>query len=112
MLLPVLAVPMMALSQYLLEVNVQVTSNAAYYSGISAIQAGLNLVDKAASSVASQQVADSVTSQSTDRQAQRLFSVDESQQQDYATGVVQLIQGKLQAEAGSAVLGSMVNTFA
>lgn len=103
---------MMALSQYLLEVIVQITSNAAYYSGLSAIQAGLNMVDKAASSVASQQVAESVTSQSTDQQAQRLFSVAQDQQQDYATGVVQMIQGKLQAEAGSAVMGSLVNTFA
>lgn len=90
----------------------QITSNAAYYSGLSAIQAGLNLVDKAASSVASQQVSESVTSQSTDQQAQRLYSVDKSQQQDLATGVVQMIQGKLQADAGSAVLGSLVNTFA
>lgn len=90
----------------------QITSNAAYYSGLSAIQAGLNLVDKAASSVASQQVSESVTSQSTDQQAQRLYSVDKSQQQDLATGVVQMIQGKLQADAGSGVLGSLVNTFA
>ncbi|WPP00331.1 pyrroloquinoline quinone biosynthesis protein PqqE [Pseudomonas sp. HR96] len=90
----------------------QITSNAAYYSGLSAIQAGLNLVDKAASSVASQQVSESVTNQSTDQQAQRLYSVDKSQQQDLATGVVQMVQGKLQADAGSAVLGSLVNTFA
>lgn len=90
----------------------QITSNAAYYSGLSTIQAGLNLVDKAASSVAAQNTASSITSQSTDQQAERLYSVDRSQQEDAATGVVQMIQGKLQADAGSALLGSLVNTFA
>nr|WP_256737523.1 pyrroloquinoline quinone biosynthesis protein PqqE [Pseudomonas sp. dw_358] len=79
---------------------------------MSAIQAGLNLVDKAASSVAAQNTASSITSQSTTQQAERLYSVDQSQQEDAATGVVQMIQGKLQADTGAALLGSLVNTFA
>lgn len=103
---------MMASGQCLAEAAMQINSNAAYYSSLSAIQAGLNLVDRAATSVATRNAAESTVSQSTDQQAERLFSVDRSQQEDDTTSVVQLIQGKLQAEAGSAVLGSLVNTFA
>lgn len=97
----------------------EITGSTAYYAGLSAIQNGQQRVDQAASNIASTTVERSATSQSSDYQAERLRSVDRSQQLDLATDMVQMALGKQQVEAGVNVakasdemLGNFIDTYA
>jgi flagellar basal body rod protein FlgC len=97
----------------------EISGSSAYYAGLSAIQAGQNRVDQAASQIANNGVERAVTSQSSDYQAERLRSVDRSQQQDLATQTVELALGKHQVELGVKVakasdemLGTLIDTYA
>ncbi|MFF7706258.1 pyrroloquinoline quinone biosynthesis protein PqqE [Pseudomonas sp. NPDC007930] len=87
-----------------------VSSSSLYNTGLSAIQAGLSRQNADAQSVASQ---------STDYQSERLRAVDRSQQQDLAASMVDMSQAKLQVEAGAKVekasdeaLGRLIDTYA
>lgn len=97
----------------------EISSNTAFYAGLTAIQAGQGRVDQASGQIAGILIERSVTSQSSDLQVDRLRSVDRSQQSDLASNVVDLVQGKSQAELGVNVakasdemLGTLIDTFA
>jgi len=97
----------------------EITGSSAYYAGLSAIQAGQNRVDQAASQIANTTAERTATSQSSDFQAERLRAVDRSQQMDLATSTVQLAVGKLEVELGAKVvkasdemLGRFIDTYA
>ncbi|MDE1166996.1 MAG: pyrroloquinoline quinone biosynthesis protein PqqE [Pseudomonas sp.] len=97
----------------------QISGGSAYYAGLSAIQSGVARADQAASQIASSAVDRSTTNQSTVSQADRLFSVDRSQQQNLAGSSVELVQAKVQVEAGVKVekasdemLGTLIDTYA
>ena len=97
----------------------EITGSSAYYAGLSAIQTGQNRVDQAASQIANTTVERAATSQSSDYQAERLRSVDRSQQMDLATSTVELALGKHQVELGVKVakasdemLGTLIDTYA
>ncbi|NWA25644.1 pyrroloquinoline quinone biosynthesis protein PqqE [Pseudomonas gingeri] len=96
----------------------QISGNTAVYAGLSTIQSGQNRVDQSASQVADTIDGRSLKSQSSDTQVNRLLSLDRSQQ-DPATTMVDMSQGKLQVEAGAKVakasdqaLGTLIDTYA
>ena len=97
----------------------EITGSTAYYAGLSAIQSGQQRIDQAASNIANASVERAATSQSSDYQAERLRSVDRSQQLDLATDTVQMALGKQQVELGVNVakasdemLGHFIDTYA
>ncbi|MBV6285742.1 pyrroloquinoline quinone biosynthesis protein PqqE [Pseudomonas aegrilactucae] len=97
----------------------EISGSSAFYAGLSSIQTGQNRVDQAANQIATTTVERSATSQSSDYQAERLRSVDRSQQMDLATSTVELALGKHQVELGVKVakasdemLGTLIDTFA
>lgn len=97
----------------------EISGNSAFYAGLSTIQSGQNRVDQAAGQIANTTIERSVTSQSSEAQADRLRSVDRSQQSDLASNVVEMSQGKFQVEPGvkvakaaDEVLGTLIDTFA
>ncbi|MDZ5604115.1 pyrroloquinoline quinone biosynthesis protein PqqE [Pseudomonas sp. RP23018S] len=97
----------------------QITGNSAFYAGLGAIQAGQNRFDQAASQVANLSAERSATSQSSDYQAERLRSVDRSQQMDLATASVEQALAAHQVELGAKVakasdemLGRIIDTWA
>ncbi|EJN24115.1 hypothetical protein [Pseudomonas sp. GM80] len=97
----------------------EISGNTAFYAGLSSIQSGQNRVDQAASQIANNTIERSVTSQSSEVQVDRLRGVDRAQQSDLASNMVEMSQGKLQAELGVKVakasdemLGTIIDTFA
>ena len=97
----------------------EISGNTAFYAGLSSIQSGLNRVDQAASQIANNTIERAVTSQSSEVQVDRLRGVDRSQQSDLVSNVVEMSQGKIQAELGvkvakasDEVLGTIIDTFA
>ncbi|QXI05783.1 hypothetical protein PS619_05161 [Pseudomonas fluorescens] len=97
----------------------EISGNTAFYAGLSSIQSGQNRVDQAASQIANNTIERSVTSQSSEVQIDRLRGVDRAQQSDLASNMVEMSQGKLQAELGvkvakasDEVLGTIIDTFA
>jgi hypothetical protein len=97
----------------------EISGNTAFYSGLSTIQTGQNRIDQAAGQIANTTIERSVTSQSSDVQVDRLRSVDRSQQSDLASNMVEMSQGKIQAELGVKIakasdemLGTLIDTFA
>jgi len=97
----------------------EISGNTAFYAGLSSIQSGQNRVDQAASQIANNTIERSVTSQSSEVQVERLRGVDRAQQSDLASNMVEMSQGKIQAELGLKVakasdemLGTIIDTFA
>jgi len=97
----------------------EISGNTAFYAGLSSIQSGQNRVDQAASQIANNTIERSVTSQSSEVQIDRLRGVDRAQQSDLASNMVEMSQGKIQAELGVKVakasdemLGTIIDTFA
>lgn len=97
----------------------EISGNTAFYAGLSSIQSGQNRVDEAASQIANNTIERSVTSQSSEVQVNRLRGVDRAQESDLASNIVELSQGKIQAELGvkvakasDEVLGTIIDTFA
>jgi len=97
----------------------EISGNTAFYAGLSTIQTGQNRVGQAAGQIANNTIERSVTSQSSEAQADRLRSVDRSQQSDLASNMVEMAQGKFQVELGAKVakasdevLGTLIDTFA
>ncbi|WP_130911404.1 pyrroloquinoline quinone biosynthesis protein PqqE [Pseudomonas sp. Sample_9] len=97
----------------------EISGNTAFYAGLSSIQSGQNRVDQAASQIANNTIERSVTSQSSEVQVNRLRGVDRAQESDLASNIVELAQGKIQAELGvkvakasDEVLGTIIDTFA
>jgi len=97
----------------------EISGNTAFYAGLSSIQSGQNRVDQAASQIANNTIERSVTSQSSEVQINRLRGVDRAQESDLASNIVELSQGKIQAELGvkvakasDEVLGTIIDTFA
>ena len=97
----------------------EISGNTAFYAGLSTIQTGQNRVDQASGQIANNTIERSVTSQSSEAQVDRLRSVDRSQQSDLASNVVEMAQGKIQAELGvkiakaaDEVLGTLIDTYA
>ena len=97
----------------------EISGNTAFYAGLSSIQSGQNRVDQAASQIANNTIERSVTSQSSEVQVNRLRVVDRAQESDLASNIVELSQGKIQAELGvkvakasDEVLGTIIDTFA
>ncbi|KIH81167.1 hypothetical protein [Pseudomonas batumici] len=96
----------------------EISGNTAVYAGLSTIRSGQNRVDQAASQIADTTIERSLKSQSSDTQVNRLLSVDRSQQ-DLASSMVDMSQGKLQVELGAKVekasdkmLGTLIDTYA
>ncbi|MCI9876223.1 MULTISPECIES: pyrroloquinoline quinone biosynthesis protein PqqE [Pseudomonas] len=97
----------------------EISGNTAFYAGLSSIQSGQNRVDQAASQIANNTIERSVTSQSSEVQVNRLRGLDRAQESDLASNIVELSQGKIQAELGvkvakasDEVLGTIIDTFA
>lgn len=97
----------------------EISGNTAFYAGLSSIHSGQNRVDQAASQIANNTIERSVTSQSSEVQVDRLRGVDRAQQSDLASNMVEMSQGKIQAELGvkvakasDEVLGTIIDTFA
>ncbi|WPN29688.1 pyrroloquinoline quinone biosynthesis protein PqqE [Pseudomonas sp. P5_109] len=97
----------------------EISGNTAFYAGLSTLQTGQNRVDLAAGQIANTTIERSVTSQSSEAQVDRLRSVDRSQQSDVASNMVEMAQGKIQAELGvkvakasDEVLGTLIDTYA
>ncbi|MBP5944343.1 MULTISPECIES: pyrroloquinoline quinone biosynthesis protein PqqE [Pseudomonas] len=97
----------------------EISGNTAFYAGLSSIQTGQNRVDQAASQIANNTIERSVTSQSSEVQVDRLRGLDRAQQSDVASNIVEMSQGKIQAELGvkvvkasDEVLGTIIDTFA
>ncbi|PYY70043.1 pyrroloquinoline quinone biosynthesis protein PqqE [Pseudomonas jessenii] len=97
----------------------EISGNTAFYAGLSTLQTGQNRVDQAAGQIANIAIERSVTSQSSEAQVDRLRSVDRSQQSDVASNLVDMAQGKIQAELGvkvakasDEVLGTLIDTYA
>ncbi|VVO02249.1 pyrroloquinoline quinone biosynthesis protein PqqE [Pseudomonas fluorescens] len=97
----------------------EISGNTAFYAGLSTIQTGQNRVDQAASQIANTTIERSVTSQSSEAQVDRLRAVDRSQQSDLASSMVEMSQGKIQAELGVRIakasdemLGTLIDTYA
>ncbi|MCW0923773.1 pyrroloquinoline quinone biosynthesis protein PqqE [Pseudomonas sp. RG1] len=97
----------------------EISGNTAFYAGLSSIQSGQNRVDQAASQIANNTIERSVTSQSSGVQVNRLRGVDRAQESDLTSNIVELSQGKIQAELGvkvakasDEVLGTIIDTFA
>jgi hypothetical protein len=90
----------------------EVSGSTAFYAGLSTLQTGQNRVDQAAGQIANTTIERSVTSQSSEAQVDRLRS-------DLASNVVEMAQGKIQAELGAKVakaadevLGTLIDTYA
>ena len=99
--------------------TMEISGNTAFYAGLSSIQSGQNRVDQAASQIANTTIERSVTSQSSEVQVNRLRGVDRAQESDLTSNIVELSQGKTQAELGvkvakasDEVLGTIIDTFA
>lgn len=97
----------------------EISGNTAFYAGLSSIQTGQNRLDQAASQIANNTIERSVTSQSSQLQVDRLRGLDRAQQSDVASNIVEMSQGKIQAELGvkvvkasDEVLGTIIDTFA
>ncbi|MFW6753003.1 pyrroloquinoline quinone biosynthesis protein PqqE [Pseudomonas glycinae] len=97
----------------------EISGNTAFYAGLSSIQSGQNRVDQAASQIANNTIERSVTSQSSQVQVNRLRGVDRAQESDLTSNIVELSQGKIQAELGvkvakasDEVLGTLIDTYA
>lgn len=97
----------------------EISGTTAFYAGLSSIQSGQNRVDQAASQIANTTIERSVTSQSSEVQINRLRGVDRAQESDLTSNIVELSQGKTQAELGvkvakasDEVLGTIIDTFA
>lgn len=97
----------------------EISGSTAFYAGLSTLQTGQNRVDQAAGQIANATIERSVTSQPSEVQVDRLRSVDRSQQSDLASNVVEMAQGKIQAELGvkvakaaDEVLGTLIDTYA
>lgn len=97
----------------------EISGNTAFYAGLSSIQTGQNRVAQAASQIANTTIERSVTSQSSETQVDRLRAVDRSQQSDMASSMVEMSQGKIQAELGVRIakasdemLGTLIDTYA
>ncbi|MCP1473107.1 hypothetical protein ABIA54_002809 [Pseudomonas sp. EB276 TE3739] len=97
----------------------EISGNTAFYAGLSSIQSGQNRVDQAASQIANNTIERSVTSQSSEVQVNRLRGVDRAQESDLTSNIVELSQGRIQAELGvkvakasDEVLGTIIDTFA
>ncbi|HWT69721.1 MAG TPA: pyrroloquinoline quinone biosynthesis protein PqqE [Pseudomonas sp.] len=97
----------------------EISGSTAFYAGLSTIQTGQNRVDQAAGQIANNTLERSVTSQSSEIQAERLRSVDRSQQSDVTSNMLEMAQGKFQVELGAKVakasdevLGTLIDTFA
>ncbi|WP_447761802.1 pyrroloquinoline quinone biosynthesis protein PqqE [Pseudomonas moraviensis] len=97
----------------------EISGNTAFYAGLSSIRSGQNRVDQAASQIANTTIERSVTSQSSEVQVNRLRGVDRAQESDLTSNIVELSQGKTQAELGvkvakasDEVLGTIIDTFA
>ena len=97
----------------------EISGNTAFYAGLSSIQTGQNRVDQAASQIANHTIERSITSQSSQVQVDRLRGLDRAQQSDVASNIVEMSQGKIQAELGvkvvkasDEVLGTIIDTFA
>ncbi|AWY41574.1 pyrroloquinoline quinone biosynthesis protein PqqE [Pseudomonas putida] len=97
----------------------EISGSTAFYAGLSTIQTGQNRVDQAAGQIANNTIERSVTSQSSEVQAERLRSVDRSQQSDVTGNMLEMAQGKFQVELGAKVakasdevLGTLIDTFA
>lgn len=97
----------------------EISGSTAFYAGLSTLQAGQNRVDQAAGQIANMTIERSVTSQSSEAQVDRLRSVDRSQQSNLSSNVVEMAQGKIQAELGvkvakaaDEVLGTLIDTYA
>ncbi|KRA91008.1 MULTISPECIES: hypothetical protein [Pseudomonas] len=97
----------------------EISGNTAFYAGLSTLQTGQNRVDQAVGQIANTTIERSVTSQSSEVQVDRLRSVDRSRQSDLASNVVEMVQGKIQAELGvkiakaaDEVLGTLIDTYA
>ena len=97
----------------------EISGNTAFYAGLSTLQSGQNRVDQAAEQIANTTLERSLTSQSSEAQVDRLRSVDRSRQSDLASNVVEMTQGKIQAELGvkvakaaDEVLGTLIDTYA
>jgi hypothetical protein len=90
----------------------EISGNTAFYAGLSTLQTGQNRVDHAAGQIANTTLERSLTSQSSEAQVDRLRS-------DLASNVVEMAQGKIQAELGvkvakaaDEVLGTLIDTYA
>jgi hypothetical protein len=97
----------------------EISGNTAFYAGLSSIQSGQNRVDQAASQIANNTIERSVTSQSSEVQVNRLRGVDRAQESDLTSNIVELSQGRIQAELGvkvakasDEVLGTLIDTYA
>lgn len=97
----------------------EISGNSAFYAGLSTIQTGQSRVEQAAGQIANNTLERSAISQSSEIQAGRLRSVDSSQQSDVASNLIEMTQGKLQAELGvkvakasDEVLGTLIDTYA
>lgn len=97
----------------------EISGNTAFYAGLSSIQSGQNRVDQAASQIANNTIERSVTSQSSEMQVNRLRGLDRAQESDLTSNIVELSQGRIQAELGvkvakasDEVLGTIIDTFA
>ncbi|MBZ9784219.1 pyrroloquinoline quinone biosynthesis protein PqqE [Pseudomonas sp. REP124] len=97
----------------------EISGSTAFYAGLSTIQTGQNRVDQAAGQIANNTIERSITSQSSEVQAERLRSTDRSQQSDVTGNMVEMAQGKFQVELGAKVakasdevLGTLIDTFA
>ncbi|MHC8317414.1 pyrroloquinoline quinone biosynthesis protein PqqE [Pseudomonas sp. LB3P31] len=97
----------------------EISGNSAFYAGLSTIQTGQNRVDQAAGQIANNTLERSAISQSSDIQAGRLRAVDSSQVSDVASNLIEMSQGKHQAELGMKVakasdemLGTLIDTYA
>lgn len=97
----------------------EISGNSAFYAGLGTLQAGQNRVNQSAGQIAGATVERAVTSQSSQIQADRLRSVDRSQQSDLTSNLVEMVQGKFQVELGAnvakasdEVLGTLIDTFA
>lgn len=97
----------------------EISGNTAFYAGLSTLQSGQSRVDQAAGQIANTTLERSLTSQSSEVQVDRLRSVDRSRQSDLVSNVVEMAQGKIQAELGvkvakaaDEVLGTLIDTYA
>nr|WP_314530024.1 pyrroloquinoline quinone biosynthesis protein PqqE [uncultured Pseudomonas sp.] len=97
----------------------EISGNSAFYAGLSTVQTGQHRLDQAAGQIANNTLERSATSQSSDIQASRLRSVDSSQLSDVASNLIEMSQGKYQAELGVKIakasdemLGTLIDTYA
>lgn len=97
----------------------EISGNSAFYAGLGTVQAGQNRIDQAAGQIANTSLERSALSQSSELQAGRLRSVDSSQQSDLDSNLIEMSQGRLQAELGMKVakasdemLGTLIDTYA